>query len=132
MRRTDRRPAAGVARRTAEALGAQATRPVVAAALLHDVGKIEARFGVYLRTMATISGKAVKHDPVIIDAWTRTTGITRRVGLYLEHARLGGDLLAIAGSDPLTVAWARQHHMVEDDWTVPAEIAHALKDADDD
>ena len=105
---------------------------MVAAALLHDVGKLEARFGVYLRTMATLSGKAVKHDPVIIDAWTRTTGVTRRVGLYLEHARLGGDLLAIAGSDPLTAAWARQHHRPEDEWTVPPEIGRALQDADDD
>ncbi|MGH9111993.1 MAG: hypothetical protein ACRDZN_06830, partial [Acidimicrobiales bacterium] len=35
----DRRHAVGVARRVDTALGARATRPVLAAALLHDVGK---------------------------------------------------------------------------------------------
>jgi hypothetical protein len=30
------------------------------------------------------------------------------------------------------VAWAREHHLPEDQWTVPPHLAHALKDADDD
>jgi hypothetical protein len=132
MCRTDRRHAAGVARRTAAALGEEASRPVLAAALLHDVGKVEARFGPYRRVVATLSGIVVGHDPDVIAAWTRTTGFTRRVGLYLRHDHLGGDLLAIAGSDPLTEAWAREHHLPETDWTVPAHIGRALKDADDD
>ena len=38
----------------------------------------------------------------------------------------------MAGSDPLTEAWAREHHSGPDDWTLPPEIAHALHDADDD
>ncbi|MDQ3757018.1 MAG: phosphohydrolase, partial [Actinomycetota bacterium] len=37
----DRRHAVGVAKRVEAALGAQATPPVLAAALLHDVGKVE-------------------------------------------------------------------------------------------
>jgi hypothetical protein len=132
MSRSDRRHAAGVARRTAGTLGDDATRPVLAAALLHDVGKVEAGFGPYRRVVATLSGLVVGHDPEVIAAWTRTTGFTRRVGLYLQHDRLGGDLLAMAGSDPLTEAWARQHHRPEGDWTVPTHIGRALKDADDD
>jgi hypothetical protein len=132
MSRSDRRHAAAVARRTAASLGDRATRPVLAAALLHDIGKIEARLGPYRRVVATLSGLVVGHDPDVIAAWTRTTGFTRRVGLYLQHDRLGGDLLAMAGSDPLTESWAREHHLPESDWTVPLDVGRALKDADDD
>jgi hypothetical protein len=132
MRPADRRHSAGVARRVEAHLGDRADRPVLAAALLHDVGKVEADFGPYRRVVATLSGAAVRRDPDVIRAWTRTTGFTRRVGLYLQHPKLGGDLLGMAGSDPLTEAWARQHHLPESDWTVPLDIGHALKDADDD
>jgi len=54
------------------------------------------------------------------------------VGLYLQHPKLGGDLLGMAGSDALTEAWAREHHLPEDQWTVPLDIGLALKAADDD
>jgi hypothetical protein len=42
------------------------------------------------------------------------------------------DLLELAGSDPLTAAWARQHHQPATEWTVEPEIGAALKAADDD
>src|SRR3954466_14728780 len=132
MSRSDRRHAAGVARRVEVALGNEATRPVLAAALLHDVGKIESGLSTYGRVIATVSGAVVGRDPETIKAWTRTRGFTRSVGLYLQHPKLGGDLLGMAGSDPLTEAWAREHHLPEDQWTVPREVALALKDADDD
>lgn len=132
MRPADRRHAVAVARRVEAALGDDATRAVLAAALLHDVGKVESRLGVYGRVVATLSRAAVRGDPETVRDWTRTRGMTRRVGLYLQHDRLGGDLLAMAGSDPLTEAWAREHHLPEDRWTVPPEIGRALKDADDD
>ena len=132
MKPADRRHAAGVARRVEASLGDRADRPVLAAALLHDVGKIEAGFGPYRRVIATLSAGAVKRDPDVIRAWTRTTGFTRRVGLYLPHPKLRGELLGMAGSDPLTEAWAREHHLPESEWTVPLDIGHALKDADDD
>jgi hypothetical protein len=132
MSRADRRHAAGVARRVDAALGPDATRPVLAAALLHDVGKNEAGLGTYGRSVATLSGMVVRHDMDVIRAWTRTTGFTRRCGLYLQHPRLGGDLLAMAGSDPLTEAWAREHHLPEAEWTVPPVVGHALRDADND
>lgn len=132
MKPCDRRHSVAVARRVEAALGAEATRAVLAAALLHDVGKIEANFGAYRRAVATLSAVAVKHDEDVIRAWTRTTGFIRRTGLYLQHPRLGGDLLGIAGSDPLTEAWTREHHLPESEWTVPMHLARALKDADDD
>ena len=129
-RAQDRRHAAGVARRVERALGDEATRPVLAAALLHDCGKSVSDLGTYGRVIATLSAKVAGHDMAM--AWSETSGFTRRVGLYLEHPRLGADLLGLAGSAPLTVAWAAEHHLPPEDWTVPAEIGQVLKDADDD
>jgi hypothetical protein len=129
MSRPDRRHAVGVARRVERALGHEATRPVLAAALLHDVGKIEARLGTYGRVVATLSAKVA--GPEMATEWRRQRGIARRVGLYLHHDRLGGDLLEMAGSDPLTAAWAREHHRPEVEWTVDPVVGAALKAADD-
>jgi hypothetical protein len=128
----DRRHSVVVARRVERTLGHEATREVLAAALLHDVGKNESGLSTYGRVVATLSGAAVHRDPETIRNWTRTRGFTRRVGLYLQHPKLGGDLLGMAGSDPLTEAWARQHHLPSDQWTLDPVIAQALHDADDD
>ncbi len=130
MSRTDRRHAVGVARRVERALGAEAPRPVIAAALLHDVGKIDAGLGTYGRVIATLSGNFAGRSYAA--AWSESGGFTRRVGLYLRHPELGGDLLELAGSDPLTVTWAKEHHLDEEEWTVPLAIGQALKSADDD
>lgn len=130
MSRADRRHAAGVARRVERALGAEATRPVLAAALLHDVGKIDSNLGTYGRVIATLSAKVGGRDQA--EAWSESRGFTRSVGLYLRHAELGADRLRLAGSDQLTIDWAREHHLPPEDWTVPIVIGQALKDADDD
>ena len=126
----DRRHSVGVARRVEGALGDEATPPVLAAALLHDVGKTVSGLGTYGRVVATLSGQAA--GPSAAAAWSEGRGFTRRVGLYLRHAELGGDLLELAGADPLTVTWARQHHDPPESWTLDPRIAEALKDADDD
>ena len=129
MSRRDRRHAVRVACRAERALGHQATPPVMAAALLHDVGKIDSGLGVYGRVVATLSG-AVAGREAATD-WVKTDGFTRRVGLYLIHPKLSGDLLGIAGSDGFTEAWAREHHLSEDEWTVDPELGRALREADD-
>jgi hypothetical protein len=126
----DRRHAAAVARRVERALGHEATRPVLAAALLHDAGKIESGLGTYGRVVATLSAAVAGRD--MADTWRKQRGFTRKVGLYLQHDRVGGDLLELGGSHPLTVAWTREHHQPEDQWTVPRELGEALKAADDD
>jgi hypothetical protein len=128
----DRRHGHAVARRVERSLGHEATREVLAAALLHDVGKTQSGLGTYGRVVATLSGSVVGHDPDTIKNWTRTRGFTRRVGLYLQHPKLGGDLLGMAGSEPLTEAWAREHHLPAEEWSVPEHLAEALKAADDD
>lgn len=130
MANPDRRHAVGVARRVERAMGNEATDPILAAALLHDVGKTVSGLRTYGRVVATLSAKVAGRD--MAEAWTQTRGFTRRVGLYLEHDRLGGDLLAMAESAPLTEAWAREHHRPEEDWTVPLDVGRTLKAADDD
>jgi hypothetical protein len=131
MSNPDRRHAIGVAHRVEDALGAGATRPVLAAALLHDAGKVTSGLGTSGRVLATLAAGAFGHHRAHAWAASRRRP-TRRIGLYLLHAQLGADLLTAAGSDPLTVAWAREHHDDPSRWTVPSELADALKVADDD
>ena len=126
----DRRHAIGVAERVERALGNEATRPVLAAALLHDVGKVESGLRTYGRVVATLSAKVA--GPGMAPVWQKQRGYARKVGLYLHHDQIGGDLLALAGSDPLTVAWTREHHLPESEWTIDPHLAAALKAADDD
>lgn len=130
MRRADRRHAAKVARRVERSLGHEATAAVLAAALLHDVGKVDSGLGAYGRVVATVCGMVASADTV--DDWRRSRGFTRRVALYLQHPRIGADMLALADSDPVTVAWARDHHRSPEEWEVPSKVGHALKAADDD
>ena len=111
MSDADRRHAVGVAQSVPIELAV--------AALLHDVGKIESGLGTFARVGATLVG-AVRRD------WRG------RLGAYLRHDAIGAELLSHAGSDPLTVAWAREHHLSEDRWTVPLDAGRALKAADDD
>lgn len=126
----DRRHSVEVARRVESSLGDEATTPVLAAALLHDVGKSASGLRTYGRVIATLSGVFGGHE--MAHHWSQGRGFTRKVGLYLRHDELGADQLALAGSDELTVTWTREHHWPESMWTLPPHLAHALKDADDD
>jgi hypothetical protein len=130
MPNPDRRHAVGAAREVERALGHEATRPVVAAALLHDVGKIESGLHTYGRVVATLSAVVAGREAA--REWRKGRGYVRRIGLYVLHPELGGDLLAMAGSDPLTVAWTREHHLPEEQRTVDPKIAAILTAADDD
>ncbi len=122
----DRRHAVAVAHRVADALGGRsaAGRPVLAAALLHDVGKVTSGLGTFGRVGATALAMVGGRD--------RMAASPGRVGAYLCHDRIGGDLLEAAGSDRLTVAWAREHHLPPERWSVSRPVAEALKAADDD
>ena len=103
---------------------------MLAAALLHDVGKVDAGLRTWGRVVATLSAKVAGRDTA--ELWVRSSGFTRRVGLYVRHPDIGGDMLEMAGSDPLTVAWAREHHRPPEQWTVPASVAEVLHEVDDD
>ncbi len=190
MSGADRRHAVGVARRTVDELAQAgpppepASRAVVAAALLHDVGKVEAGLGTWARAGVTFAAMAVGRDRIV--SWSGARGPTggagagpgaaavgatavgatgasaagagqpheaaaagvsaagsvptpvswrawrRRIGLYLRHDGVGADLLSSAGSDPLTVAWAGEHHRPPERWSVDTRVGSALKLADDD
>ena len=125
MSRADQKHAVGVARVVAARVGTD-DRAVVAAALLHDVGKVEADLGTFGRAAATLVGRRRGAR------WRDSTGVRGRIGRYLHHDAIGARLLQDAGADALTVAWAREHHRPEEAWTVPAAVGRALRDADDD
>jgi hypothetical protein len=72
----------------------------------------------------------VGRDEVI--SWQRTRGIHRRLALYARHPKLGAQMLTLAGSDPLTVAWTREHHLPTEEWTVEPGVAAVLDACDND
>ena len=129
MSDADRRHAVGVARKVDEVLEG-APRPVLAAALLHDVGKVTSGLGTWARVAATLFGAVT--PTASHGRWASRGGSLGRLGRYLRHPDEGAALLSTAGSDPLTVAWAAEHHRPPVRWTVEASIAEALWGADDD
>jgi hypothetical protein len=131
----DQRHSIGVARGVQAALAGSdfADDPRwLAAALLHDVGKLDARLGLYGRVVATVSGAVVGTD--MADAWSDRSGITRRIGLYLLHPSLGADRIRLAGGTEEAAVWAAAHHD-PDQWAstgIPEPVVLALVAADDD
>ena len=125
----DRRHAVAVARATVKRLG-QAERPVVAAALLHDVGKLESGLGTIGRVVATLVSMTVSSSTVA--SWSRVSGFRHQMAVYLRHPEEGAAVLISAGSDPLTVSWVAEHHKNADTWTVERSIGEALAEADND
>ena len=130
MSRPDRRHSVAVARRTVAALGPDADRAIVAAALLHDCGKVASGFGTFSRVAATLVIAVVGRSRVI--AWADEDGVRGRLGRYADHPRLGRERLVEAGSAPLTAAWAAEHHLPTSAWSVPEPIGVVLKASDDD
>lgn len=135
MSASDRRHAVGVARRALRLAGREGgagaeTAAFVAAALLHDVGKVDARLGAVGRACATLAALLVGREAVV--AWESAPGLRSRLAAYLQHDRLGAEHLAAAGSACLTVAWAREHHLPESRWTVDRQLGRFLKEADGD
>ena len=102
------------------------------AALLHDVGKVDARLGVLGRVGATLAGAAAGHD--MADAWSQRRGITRRVGLYLRHPEIGADRIRRCGGSEEAARWAAVHQTParHAEAGLPAAVVAALAAADDD
>lgn len=126
-------------------------RGFVAAALLHDVGKTEARLGTFGRVVATVLALVLGRSRVVAwsglpqearDGATATQsnrrpepaggGLKEQMGRYLAHDRLGAGLLSSAGSEAITIDWAREHHLPESRWTVEPSLGRVLKTADGD
>jgi hypothetical protein len=131
----DRRHSIVVARRVQRALDGtdhHGDDRWLAAALLHDVGKLDARLGVFGRVGATLAGAAGGLDMAAI--WSEKRGITRRVGLYLRHPEIGADHIRVAGGPDTAARWAAVHHDrgAWDATGIPTPVLTALHDADDD
>ena len=92
----DRRHTVQVANEVERRLGGDATRPVLAAALLHDIGKIDAGLGTWGRVVATVVARVAGRDTA--KRWIARRGYAGRIGRYLHHPEIGADLLAAAGS----------------------------------
>ena len=110
---------------------ANADRAALAAALLHDVGKLDSGLGTLARVPATLVGLA-GFRRAVVPGNGRSSGLCRRIAMYLDHPARGAARLRAAGSDPLTVAWAAEHHLPEDLWSVPLAVGRILHAADDD
>ncbi len=118
-----------VARRVEESL-AEPEQTILAAALLHDVGKVVSKAEIWIRVLATLIGLITsgrQHQ-----RWSKRTGIIGKIGQYLCHSIDGALLLKEVGSDSLVVTWASEHHLPEHQWTINPEIGNLLKSADDD
>lgn len=102
----------------------------IAAALLHDVGKIEAGLGTWARVLATLVWTVSPDEAAY--RWAQQAGVKRQLGQYRLHPEIGSRLCSAAGSAPLVSAWAAQHHRPPDEWTVPEEFGLILKRCDDD
>jgi len=124
LRVEDRRHSIGVARAVQAELGRQAPRPVLAAALLHDCGKLVCGYGTFRRTGTTIVAAVAGRR--------RVAGWSGKMGQYLRHPELGAELLADGDSDALTIAWTAEHLLPPEAWTVPRDLGEVLKRADDD
>ena len=90
MSASDQRHHVQVARRFEQTLGGDVARAWLAAALLHDVGKLVCGLGTAGRVVATLVGRRRRGDG--------------RVSRYYRHEAIGASLLLAAGSDPDTVA----------------------------
>ena len=104
----------------------------LAAALLHDIGKLDARLGVYGRVVATMSGAVAGRR--MAEAWSERRGFTRRIGLYLRHPELGASRIRLAGGPEEAAQWAEAHH-APDTWStlaLPPAVVAALDAADND
>lgn len=126
----DRRHSVAVARRLVADLGEDTERPVVAAALLHDIGKTDARLGTFGRVLATLAAAVFGRSRV--SSWAGRRGFAGRWGRYVRHTERGEAMLTAAGSHQVTAWWAGDHHRDPGTWRVPRWVGDALKAADDD
>lgn len=132
--RYDRRHTLRVARRVDRLLAGRDDRhDWVAAALLHDVGKIQADLGLVGRSVATAVGGVVGKR--VMAGWHDESGVRGRFGRYAAHGEIGGAMVRAAGGRESSARWAEVHHLVGGRNPVkppdlPVEAVTALKLSD--
>lgn len=130
MSNPDQRHAIEVARAVAAELP-DADDTVMAAALLHDVGKVDSGLRTPARVAATLFW-AVAPDE-LADRWLAgRPGVRRRLASYRRHPEIGEQLLSDAGAAALTANWAADHHKPPARWRIDPAIGELLKRCDGD
>lgn len=107
-------------------------RDLLAAALLHDVGKTVAPLRLWERVSVVL---VERFAPRLAAEWAGLpaggsvpVGVRRGFVVSRHHPAWGADLAAQAGASPRTVAWIRQHHNPVD---AGDPLLMALQDADE-
>jgi hypothetical protein len=103
----------------------------LAAALLHDTGKLDAGLGVIGRSAATITAALAGERRVT--SWQSASGWRGRVATYFHHDELGARRIRDAGGRDEAAAWTFAHHH-RDRWAatgIPPVVMQALQAADD-
>ena len=115
----------------ADATDAPSTRAVLAAALLHDVGKVDAGIGTWSRAAVTAIALVVGRERVA--GWAAPGRSPKaRAGRYVTHDQRGAALLEAAGSDAFTSTWAGEHHLPSSRQRTDRRLAAILTAADGD
>ena len=133
--RYDLRHSFGVARRVEQALDSEAGSQWLAAALVHDVGKVEARLGIAGRVLATIF--MIVRGRAAVRAWRDRPGWRGRFGRYADHGPIGAAMLRAAGARAVPARWAEVHHQANADHLgtgldLPEAVVLVLRDSDRD
>lgn len=133
--RHDRRHAVTVARAVEARLAGTAFADDprwIEAALLHDVGKLDAGLGVPGRVVATVL--AAIGGPARIAGWAPRSGYRGRIGRYLDHPDRGAVQIRRCGGSPEAAAWAAAHQEPARHAAcgLPGPVVDALCAADDD
>lgn len=104
----------------------------LAAALLHDVGKVEVGLSIPGRVVATLARGVWSRERVSL--WEQRRGMRGRIGRYAGHGHLGGVLIRAAGGREEVAIWAECHHIsiAADVPQIPAVVVKALIASDND
>ncbi len=131
MPATDQRHALKVLR-TLRTMG-QTNQDLLAAALLHDVGKSRYRLRLWERPAVVVMRAWL---PAAAQRWGKGSATTwkRPFVIYEQHSGWGAEIAAAAGCSPLTVWLIREHQRDSAGPAAPgtqkAELLRALQQAD--
>ncbi len=107
-------------------------RPLLAAALLHDIGKTRVPLSLADRVLIVLSGRL---GPSRLARWGQGTpaGWRRPFAVKQQHPLWGAAMAVAAGSDPETVSLIRRHQspVTPEEHTVEATRLRLLQWADD-